>query len=404
MLRRRFPFWLGHCFTILMLAATLASTARAGSKFKVLYNFKGGTDAAGPYAGVTFDQKGKLYGTTLGGGGGGNCNGGCGTVFELVPHRDRKWTETVVHSFDYSPVGPFGGLVAGPQGGLYGTTNSNEGSFLFEVTANGKWNQFKLPDGGSWATLLADTGPFYGTGGSGVFEVSDSGGWQQNVIYTFHPQPGKDGTDGSSPQGTLIPDGAGHLYGVTEFGGNYSKCSGSGGCGTVFKLSRDGNGRWKEHMLHRFARFTNDGQLPMAGVVMDAAGNLYGTTYEGGKYQTGTIYKLSRDKTGQWKETILFHFPRVEDGGGPTANLVLDSKGNLYGTAGGGGGSCSCGVVFEFKRGSGGKWEYSVLHRFTGADGGMVEAGLTPDGKGNFYGTTPWGGTYLYGVVFAITP
>jgi uncharacterized repeat protein (TIGR03803 family) len=397
---------LAKSLSLLAIALLLVDGAWGGSKFRVVYNFKGGTDGGGSWAGVTFDKNGNLFGTTLGGGGG-RCNGGCGTVYKLKPNNNGRWTETVVHSFNYPVTGPYGGLVADPQGNLYGTIDSNDGGFLFEITSIGGWNQYVLPDGGSGASLLMDnTRNLYGPGGGGVYDlVPHSRGWQQNVIYTFHPQSGKNGTDGADAVGTLIADGRGNLYGATEFGGNYPPtCSGGGGCGTVFELSPTTDGKWKEHVLHRFAKYTNDGQLPMAGLVMDATGILYGTTYEGGRYQTGTIYKLTPDKAGRWKETILFDFPKAADGGGRTSSLVFDSKGNVYGTAGGGGGTCSCGVVFKLTPGTDGTWMYSVLHRFTGRDGGVVESGLTPDGRGNFYGTTLWGGTYLYGVVYEITP
>jgi len=141
----------------------------------------------------------------------------------------------------------------------------------------------------------------------------------------------------------------------------------------------------------------------MAGPVRDGAGNLYGTTYEGGEYQAGTIFKLTRDKTDHWKETILFEFPKVEDGAGPTASLVLDAQGSLYGTAGGGGGSCSCGVVFKMIADSRNKWGYTVRHRFTGPDGQFPQM-LSIGGGGKLYGTTNGGGMYGYGVIFEITP
>ena len=142
----------------------------------------------------------------------------------------------------------------------------------------------------------------------------------------------------------------------------------------------------------------------MAGLVMDSQGSLYGTTFQGGAYQTGTLFKLTRGSNGQWRETVLFDFPKNEDGGGPIAPMVFDRAGNLYGTTVGGGTQASYGVVFKLSPGSGGKWVYSVLHRFSGPDGGHPYAGVTLDGKGNLYGTTFWGGKYLYGVVYEITP
>jgi len=260
---------------------------------------------------------------------------------------------------------------------------------------------------GSFSGLVADaSGNFYGASFY-PYELSPKagGGWMEHVLYRFDPQYGKDETDGYSSDWPLILGPTGNLYGVTAYGGNYSGCSvqNAGGCGTVYELVSEGNGKWQEHVLHRFAQFKNDGEAPDTGVVMDSAGNLYGTTSYGGKYQNGTIYELTRDKAGHWKESILFDFPTVADGGGPVAPVIVDAKGNLYGMAGGGGGTCSCGVVFKLAPRANGKWKYTVLHHFMGTDGGEPWAGLTFGSKGEIYGTTSWGGTYLYGVVFEIT-
>jgi len=398
-------------FWLPLASLLLANAAWAATSYKVLHDFKNSPDGAAPWAGIILGPKSNPYGTTLGGGKGDKCSGkGCGTVFELAPGGQGKWRERIIHSFD-NPVddGPWGGLVADLQRNLYGTIVGNP-SYLFEATHNGGWHQFTLPDGGSWATLSWNNGRLYGTGAAGccggIFRLTESGdGWAQEIIYTFHPHSGKDGTDGASPRGTPFVDGQGNLYGATEFGGNYPpKCSsGSGGCGVVFELTPTETGEWKEHILHFFAQSPNDGQLPMYGVVMDAQGSVYGTTLQGGKSQSGIIYKLTREKTGRWKETILYDFPNAGDGGAPS-NLVFDKKGNLYGTASGGGGTCDCGLVFKLAPSKNRTWRYTVLHYFEGYDGGEPAAGLTLDSKGNLYGTTFWGGKYLYGVVFEITP
>ena len=398
---------------VVSIALSLTPASGAATRYRVLYNFKGGADAGGPWAGVTFDRKGNLYGTTPGGGGG-QCNGGCGTVYELQPVGKGKWTESVVHTFN-TFADLFGGLVPDDQGDLYGTMETSSGSYLFEIVADGNWNEYASPYGGSLATLLMDNaGNLYGPGGGGVYEVSPySGGWKQNVLYTFHPEGGKDGTDGEDAVGTLISDAKGSLFGATELGGNYSLCSGSAGCGTVFELTPEVNGKWKEHILHRFAQSRTDGQLPYSGLVMDSDGSLYGTTLEGGSHRDqncfvgcGTVFKLTRSSDGRWSETILFDFHDEKNGAYPSSTLLFDRAGNLYGTAGGGTGSCygGCGVVFKLTPEPSGKWKYSVVHHFAGGDGGMPQAGLTRDEKGNLYGTTLWGGTYLYGVVFEITP
>jgi hypothetical protein len=248
-----------------------------------------------------------------------------------------------------------------------------------------------------------------------VFEATpDASGWVQRIIYTFHPHSGKDGTDGYAPVGTLISDASGNLYGATDNGGNYSLCSGSGGCGTVFELVPRADGTWKEYVLHRFAQVHNDGQLPYAGVVMDGSGNLYGTTIEGGNFRDanvclvgcGTVFKLARGADGYRREVILHNFGKNKaEGIGPASPLVIDRSGNLYGmTNDGGDQNCFCGVVFKLSSKQGGKWKYSVLHAFTGTDGGVPVTGLTLDAHGNIYGTTPYGGAYEKGVVFEITP
>ena len=405
---------------LILAALLLANAAWAATKYKVLYDFRGGNDAGGPlYGALALDKNGNLFGTA-GGGANRSCGGSCGTVFELTPQAHGKWNESVIFDFQYSGTGywPFGSVIVDQQEHLYGTAHlggTHDDGVVFALTPSGSgWTESVLYNFGSHnndagaplSSLVADpSGKFYGAAFY-PYELSPKagGGWTEQVLYHFDPQYGKDGTDGYSSDWPLILDPMGNLYGATAFGGNYSKCStGSGGCGTVFELTRNRNGKWKEQVLHRFAQFENDGEAPDAGVAMESEGNLYGTTNYGGKYQAGTIYELARDKAGHWQETILYAFRGVDDGGLP-GPVIVDGKGNLYGTAGGGGGTCSCGVVFKLAPRANGKWKYTVLHHFTGRDGGQPWAGLTFGTKGEIYGTTSWGGTYLYGVVFEITP
>ena len=147
----------------------------------------------------------------------------------------------------------------------------------------------------------------------------------------------------------------------------------------------------------------------MGGLALDAAGNLYGTTAEGGKYASGTVFKLAPATSGHWKETILYDFPQFNNGGGPASTLLFDSAGNLYGTAVGGIGPCpsGCGVVFKLSPGSNSKWKYTVLHRFTAAtnDGAEPFSGLLFNKtEKHLYGTTAFGGSYHQGTVYEITP
>jgi uncharacterized repeat protein (TIGR03803 family) len=161
-----------------------------------------------------------------------------------------------------------------------------------------------------------------------------------------------DGLDGGKPAGALVFDKAGNLYGTTEIGGKYDK-------GTVFKLAPTVRGQWKESVLHSFKGGTSDGNYPYSTLIFDAAGNLYGTTYDGGSsscagYGCGTVFKLTPISGGRWKEKILYAFTGSTDGAHPDrGSLVMDASGNLYGTTVlGGQGNClqqgsGCGVVFE---------------------------------------------------------
>ncbi len=252
--------------------------------------------------------------------------------------------------------------------------------------------------------ILDRQGNIYGTapaggsaGGGVVFELTDySARRDENVLINF------DGTNGIGPIAGLISDQVGNLYGTTIRGGEY-------GGGTVFELARVG-GSWEEHVLYSFcaAGFPSckDGFGPYAGVVFDASGNLYGTTGQGGGNQCGettcgTVFKLTPKANGRWQHTVLYAFPKPEDGSFPTGGVILDKPGNLYGaTVAGGMGECSaggCGVLYRLSPGTNGKWTYTVLHKFNGGDGGQPLGGLTFDRAGNLYGTA-------YSVVFELTP
>jgi len=249
-----------------------------------------------------------------------------------------------------------------------------------------------------------------GTYGGAAFELArGSEGWSEKILHTFqwssyeHPAPG-----GSNPYAALILNASGSLYGTTDAGGNEPpNCPVSAGCGVVFELELAGGG-WKEHVLHRFTGFSHDGAEPSSGVTMDNSGSLYGTTTIGGgtgcEGGCGTVYKLARQGGGQWKETLLYNFGNGRNGNAPDAGVVIDKHGNLYGTTGYGGSNCDCGVIYKLAHGTKGKWKYTALHTFNGIDGAVPAGGLTLDGKGNLYGSTVLGGTHDVGVVFEITP
>jgi len=229
-----------------------------------------------------------------------------------------------------------------------------------------------------------------------VFQlVAGAGGvWSENVIYNFCPVSGC--ADGGYPLASnLIFDAAGNLYGTTTYGGAYQPTCGGTDCGTVFELSPNGDGTWTETVLHSFGN-GKDGREPATGVISDAAGNLYGTTYFGGAEREGTVFELAPSSSGAWTETVLHDFCSTRgcpDGSGPSG-LVLDGKGDLYGTAPSGGshsGSCheiGCGVVFRLVPGTHGKWKENVLYTFTDSDRGPG-GNPTLDAARNLYATTP---------------
>lgn len=192
----------------------------------------------------------------------------------------------------------------------------------------------------------------------------------------------------ATPQGALVRDSAGNLYGVTEQGG-YGGLPPASSYGGIYELTPSPGGTWSMTILHLFEG--SDGRYPMAGLKMDSAGNLYGTTYEGGTTARGTVFQLAPGIGGKWTYADLYSFNGGTDGEYPESNIVLDAAGNLYGTTfqGGRGGK---GTVFELSHNTDGTWSETVLKSFTGPDGAYPSAGVTLDGAGNLYGTTAQGG------------
>ena len=350
----------------------------------VLYRFEGGTDGAGPAMDLLRDQAGNLYSTTHTGGDVSGCAGvgfpsaGCGVVFKVGP----AGKETTLHAFTGGADGLGGssGLVQDWEGNLYGTAIAGGDlagactgqpaagcGVLFKVNPRtGKetvLHTFEEADGyGVYGDLLMDqAGNIYGTAslggdtsgycGSDLVIANTGGGIGCGTVYrldrsgrftVLHTFNGTDG--GPYPDAWLVPDREGNLYGMTGNGGDLSACGGFG-CGVVFKLDRRGS----ESVLYNFTGGA-DGSITFAGVVRDAAGNLYGTTAFGGNLSDcggsgcGVVFKV--DPAG--KETVLYTFTGGTDGANPQGNLLLDERGNLYGTAfGGGDPTCQCGVVFK---------------------------------------------------------
>ena len=204
----------------------------------------------------------------------------------------------------------------------------------------------------------------------------------------------------SEPQGGMTFDAAGNLYGAAAAGAGHN-------LGAIFKLTPHADGNWTSTIIHGFSG--PDGQIPNGELVFDSAGNLYGTTLAGGTHSSGVVFKLTPHKNGTWTETVLYNFKGAADGGFPTAGLIFDAAGNLYGTTSGNafdGPICStfCDVVFKLAPHTDGTWTESVLHTFTGLDGGNPYARLVFDRAGNLYSTTANGGPAGSGDVFELTP
>ena len=385
---------------LLVLYTTLAW---AGPKFKILHGFNG-KDGAGLWGNLIFDNQGNLYGPTGGGG-----PRSYGTVFELTPKPDGTWKHTVLHSFDendHHPFGPLGGMVFDSSGNLYGTTEGGAYDYgtVFELTpGESRWTfekilTFDFNNGADpCGALTIDTaGDLYGEAGV-IFKLSQGPeGWRERVLYL---------PPGTALDGPVL-DGAGNLYGTSEKGGAHCLPQ---GCGTVYQVKPVGGGKWKHRILHSFGAFRNDGVGPSEGqLAIDQSGGVYGTTFTGGTNLCvtgcGTIFKLA-DNNGHWKETILYNFRNDTTGNGPAAGVVLDKAGNIYGTTMyGGSPQCGCGVVYELSPTPDGMWKYTVLHRFVYTDGAQPAANLSLDNKGYLYGTTPIGGPGGLGVVFEVTP
>jgi uncharacterized repeat protein (TIGR03803 family) len=402
---------------VIAFTLVLAPAAGAASKYKVLRAFNG-SDGSTPYAGLIFDSAGNLYGTTVGGGVDIN-----GNVFKLTPNADGSWAENVLHTFNGSDgAEPFAGLVFDAAGNLYGTTGSggadNFGT-VFKLTPNadGRWTEsvlysFNNRDGrGPYAELIFDAaGNLYGTTAFGgnltssvcigygcgvVFKLTPNtdGSWTERVLHTFN------GSDGAEPIAGLIFDTAGNLYGMTDDGGDLSACGGYG-CGVVFKLTPNADGRWTESVLHSFNN--RDGANPYAGLIFDAVGNLYGTT-QGGAYGNGTVFKLTPKTDGSWTESVLHSFSI--DLGVPLAALIFDGAGNLYGTASSGG-PADGGAAFKLSPNQDGSWAYSLLHVFQGDPALAPYSGLVFGSAGTLYGSTAYcsSSSGCAGVIYQITP
>jgi hypothetical protein len=432
---------IGRLVLLLALACSFVPVASAEWKEKVLYSFQGGTnDGFVPAGGVVFDKQGNLYGATTGGGPSTCAPFGseCGTVFQLSPppQKGGSWTETLIYQFQGKGSNdgsvPNGGLIIDAAGNLYGVTAYGGTGYCLLLGSNaGCGTVYKISppqqQGGAWTetilhsfatakegylaigNLVFDSaGNLYGAtwfgGDKGttcdslyggqcgvVFELSPpktkGGKWTETVLHNF-----AGGTDGGQPNGGLVLDSEGTLFGMTYSGGNHS-CKGDGyvGCGTVFRLALPAlpAAHWTETILHRFQGYPNDGELPSAGLVFDAEGKGYGTATGGGSDAAGVVFGLSKAGS-HWAERILHIFDGTTGGGVPHAGLTFDPLGNLYGAARGG--ALSGGVVFRLSPKGAGNWAFSLLYNLGGPpDGKWPDSTLVFQGQ-VLYGTTTEGG------------
>src|SRR5437588_1172596 len=322
----------------------------------VLYSFTSGADGGEPYKGVTLDREGNLYGTAVAGGSG-SCEGGCGVVYKLT-NSGGTWTQTVIHAFTggNDGSGPGARVTVDRSGNVYGMT----------------------PTGGA-----------HGLGTIYKIFQGPSGGWGLKVIHAF--TGGSDGATGSA--GRMILRN-GHLYGAATSGGTF-------GSGVVFELTpRDGE--WDFRTIYSF-KGQVDGSFPYGALLFDASGNIFGTTYYGGANNIGAVYKLSRRPIAEWEEKVLYSFRDGANGSNPISNLVFDSAGNLYGTTSEGG--LGSGIIFKLSPVSGGQWIETVVHRFRGPpDGAFAYNGMVVDRFGDFYGATVHGGDNDDGSIYKFTP
>lgn len=339
----------------MVLAVVFTVNASAQSNERVLFSFpKSGAD--GTYAGhpLYLDASGNLFGTADNGG-----EKNEGTVFELSAPVQGVRKLSVLYSFKNGSDGrnPGGAIVFDASGNLYGAAlgGADNDGVIYKLT----------PSAGGTST--------------------------QSVIYTFGPTY----VNGMYPNGLTI-DAAGNLYGTTYEGG-----TGYGEYGTVFKLAPNSDGTWSLTTLYNFSG--SNGALPMAELVLDAAGNLYGTTSGGGADDGfGTVFELSSSSGGTWTEKLLCTFPYGRYYERPQTAVWFDAAGNIYGTTAGSDTTPAYGSVYELTPNGDGSWASQTLHRFGGPSDGSLPAGLVGDSSGDLFGTTASGGADNDGIAYEL--
>ncbi len=355
---RSFRIDLTNPALVLLLFVLVATATTQAQTFSVIHAFSGNGDGYQPYAGLTIDQAGNLYGTTteyIG-----------GTAFKMK-HVNGSW---VLYPLSNIALIPYSRVVFGPGGALFGTSL----------------------EGGTSGFCEFGCGSVYALTPQQTVCMTVSCPWVQTYLHSF-----TDGDDGGNPN-LVDPvfDAEGNLYGTAAIGG-------SAGVGVVYEMTRSAGGGWPETVLHNFTG--PDGAYPYSGVIFDHAGNLYGTTGYGGRYNYGTVYELSPTGSG-WTLTTLYDFQGTTDGYSPGATLIFDQAGNLYGATVVGGANGG-GTVFKLSP-SGGSWNFSLLYSLTGqvtqeSYPGVYNA-LAMDLAGNLYGAAYYDGAHGNGAIFKLTP
>ncbi|HVO82779.1 MAG TPA: choice-of-anchor tandem repeat GloVer-containing protein [Terriglobales bacterium] len=386
------------------MSLTLTGAAYAQGNFKVIHSF-GCDDGNYLDHGVTLDAAGNLYGVTHEYG----CGMGLGAVFKLTPNADGSWAESVIHIF-YGPPDaypPTSGVIFDADGNLYGT-GFDGGDYgwgaVYRLTLNsdGSWSEtiihsFDGGDDGRWpyGLVFDAAGNLYGTtsdqglyGWGTVYKLTpeSNGSWTETILYQF-----TSGSDGGAPNGPLVFDNAGNLYGTA---GDYYLTP-----GCIFRLTPQPDGSWTERVLYTFTD-GRDGRVPY-GLMRDASGNFYGMT-QGGTYGYGTIFQLKPNPGGGSRVQVLHQFTGGKDAASPSA-LMSDAAGYLYGLTSTGGTNRQ-GTAFQMRPSSGAGWTLRELHQFGPWKSGVEPTGLISDAAGNFYGTTWAGGADGLGTVFQFKP
>jgi uncharacterized repeat protein (TIGR03803 family) len=356
--------------TIAMIVPFASKVCRA-QEVSVLHSFTGPKDGAYPDGILASDSAGNLYGTTQIGG-----VYGAGTIFELSPEPSGKWRFTLLYTFTGGADGasPLGSLVFDAAGNAYATVSSGG--------ANGLGAVIELSP------------PVRGAGKT----------WTEKVLYSF-----AGGSDGAIPFGDVVFDAAGNIFGTTSIGGKtHIGCPPAKGCGTIYELSPAGGGVWNERVIHALTDAFHEGAEPRAGLVIDAAGNLYGTTYEGGDnlfcggMGCGAVFELLPPLKGKhWRYKNLIDFTAI-NGAFVRGPLTRSANGALFGTTLFGG-QHDAGVVYSFTQESG-HWKFRVVYNFDGIDGLQPAGNLAFDKSGNLYGATYAGGTNDWGALFQLVP